>query len=373
MGGTLDITFAESQLDVPLEWKETYENAEDWAVMRPFEALSQPSVRLVYFLPKDRSVRSNRAAALCQLITESQEFYADEMERHGFGGKTFRVETDVDGVPVIHFIQGQFEEDYYYQRLSDYKIWDEVFEHVKDPRHIYFIVIDLSHELLDDGRSCGLGGVTFIPSSGHSVFSFGSIAIRHRDETVGERVLGGSLIIPASGHCFFYDVYKRLHELRVSVHELGHAFGLEHDFRVDDLLPRGSDNMAAIGGSGYFLSRCDAEWLSVSRFFNEGLFEGSPGNIELLSAPKRTPEGIQLRFRVSDPDGLHQAQLLVPENYETSSWGPYRIFDCKQLRGCTDTVVFVSSALAEESVDRITLQIIDLTGGITWATIPVDW
>ena len=131
--------------------------------------------------------------------------------------------------------------------------------------------------------------------------------------------------------------------------------------------------MAAIGGSGYFLSRCDAEWLSVSRFFNEGLFEGSPGNIELLSAPKRTPEGIQLRFRVSDPDGLHQAQLLVPENYETSSWGPYRIFDCKQLRGCTDTVVFVSSALADESVDRITLQIIDLTGGITWATIPVDW
>ena len=40
MGGTLDIIFAESQLDVPLEWKEKYENAEDWAVMRPFEALS---------------------------------------------------------------------------------------------------------------------------------------------------------------------------------------------------------------------------------------------------------------------------------------------------------------------------------------------
>lgn len=40
VGGTLDIIFAESQLDVPLEWKEKYENAEDWAVMRPFEALS---------------------------------------------------------------------------------------------------------------------------------------------------------------------------------------------------------------------------------------------------------------------------------------------------------------------------------------------
>ena len=38
-------------------------------------------------------------------------------------------------------------------------------------------------------------------------------------------------MIPASGQCVFEDVYTQNHPLRVTTHELGHAFGLEHDFR----------------------------------------------------------------------------------------------------------------------------------------------
>ncbi len=75
--------------------------------------LAQPSVRLVYFLPSDRPARPDRIEALRQLIKDAQEFYADEMERHGYGRETFRIETDTDGEPVVHHVDGRFDENYY--------------------------------------------------------------------------------------------------------------------------------------------------------------------------------------------------------------------------------------------------------------------
>ena len=166
------------------------------------EALSQPSVRLVYFLPNDRPARPDRVTALRQLIKDAQEFYADEMQRHGFGRKTFRVETDRGGDPIVHRFNGRFNERHYYQRLTDFKVWEEFFQQVNDLQHVYLIAIDLSYELLNEGESCGLGGVTFSPANADASFLFGSTAVRHRDITPGEEILGGSAIMPGVGALF---------------------------------------------------------------------------------------------------------------------------------------------------------------------------
>ena len=56
------------------------------------------------------------------------------------------------------------------------------------------------------------------------------VAFRHSNVTSGEEALGGSAIIPASGDCFD-DARGFLHPLRATTHELGHAFGLDHDVR----------------------------------------------------------------------------------------------------------------------------------------------
>ena len=322
-------------------------------------ALSQPSVRLVYFLPNDRPARQERVAALQELIKDAQEFYADEMERHGFGRKTFRVETDRSGEPIVHRFKGRFNERHYYQRLTDFKVWEEFYEKVNDPEHVYLIAIDLSYELLNEGESCGLGGVTFSPLHADTDWFFGSAAIRHRDETPGEEVLGGSAIMPASGHCF-YDNRGFLHPLRLITHELAHAFGLDHDF---------SDPDSAVGGRGFRFSQCDTEWLSVSRFFNSNpASENTPGNIQPISPPTYSPKGITLRFEVTDADGLHQAQLLVPED---GSWGPWELIGCKALDGQTQQVEFLSSELTS-APEKVMLQFMDDLGNITWATFLVD-
>ena len=130
--------------------------------------LSQPSVRLVYFLPNDRPARPDRVVALRQLIKDAQQFYADEMQRHGFGRKTFTVETDKDGEPVVHHVHGQFNENYYYNRFTGLEVWKEFFEHADDLQHIYLFAIDLSSGSLSGGNVCGTGGVNYFPSSGNT-------------------------------------------------------------------------------------------------------------------------------------------------------------------------------------------------------------
>ena len=104
--------------------------------------LAQPSVRLVYFLPKDRAVRPDRITAFRKIAEDVQQFYADEMERHGYGRKTFTIESNKRGVSVVHRVDGKFNEDYYYDPLTEKKIFKEVSERFDEIQHVYFIAID---------------------------------------------------------------------------------------------------------------------------------------------------------------------------------------------------------------------------------------
>ena len=131
------------------------------------------------------------------LIGDVQQFYADEMERHGFEGKTFTFETDENGRAMVHHVDGQFTDSYYHQGTFG-KVSKEIAEKFDMPQHIYMVAIDVSNERIGT-RSCGE-------------------ANRFWDRG------GREFIIPASGDCF---------NVLTTAHELGHAFGLDHDFRND--------------------------------------------------------------------------------------------------------------------------------------------
>ena len=315
-------------------------------------------VRLVYFLPNDRPARPDRVRALRQLIKDAQEFYADEMERHGYGRKTFTLETNRRGVPVVHRVNGRYNEDHYYQTSSFWKVWAELPEHFDDFQHAYLVALDLSYEDLDDGTAGGLAGHIFSPRDGA-----GRLEMRGPEiVTQGDELLGGLAIIPTHGHNF--------DRLGLTAHEIGHAFGLEHDFREG----RNSDYVLAAAEQNR-LSKCAADWLSVSRFFNtKPARRNAQGNIQLVAPPSfsRKNNAIRLRFQVTDSDGLHQAQLVVPEVIGDISEGPYHLLECKSLKGRRATIEFLSEGLTVDLVDRITLQIIDVNGNITWATFLID-
>ena len=311
-------------------------------------------VRLVYFLPNDRPVRQERVTALRQLIKEAQQFFADEMQSHGFGRKTFSVETDKDGEPVVHRIDGKFPEEHYYKEGTGYKVWTEVRDHFddKDLQHIYFTAIDLSHEILHGGQSSGEGTINFYSQNEQRV------TWRRSGITQREEAYGGFVLIPASGADF--------ETLALTAHELGHALGLLHDFRE----ARNSDHVMAYGSQSR-LSKCSAEWLSVSHFFStKPISPNAPADIQLLSIRAYSRETISLRFKVTDPDGLHYAQLLLPELDPEGVSVPRTLFDCKRLNGETST--FESSVRTVELIDRVTLQIMDVNGNVTWATLPIE-
>lgn len=284
----------------------------------------QNIVRLIYFLPSDRSPQPDIDTRMDTLIKDVQQVFAGQMEHYGFGRKTFQFETDATGNAVVHHVRGKFT-DAFYQNQSG-KVWEEINEIFDTSTNIYLTALDVSTESLD-GVACGYGG-----PNGTS---------------------GGTVLIPASGWCF--------EEIDVTVHELGHAFGLQHDFR-NNLEPW----IDLYSTEPMTTSPCAAEWLDAHRYFNDHqIYFDQPTTFE------RSPGGTSLRFEITDPDGLHQVQLFATVEYLKEH--DLSILGCKSLDSSSGVVEFPTTAvpLTADStplpviMDSVTLRVIDVHGNFT--------
>ena len=286
-------------------------------------------VRLIYFRPNDRASRPDRVTALRGLIKDVQKFYADEMQRHGYGRKTFTIETDRKGEPLVHHVNGRFNDAYYHQKTIN-KVWEELNNAFDTPQRIYFVVIDISTESLD--RRCG-----------------GARRYNEQREK--------ALLIPASGHCF---------NIPLAAHEFGHAFGLEHDFRDTAYI-------MSYGSNPNSISKCTAEWLDAHGYFNNASARvNRDASIEMLAPTAAPPNGIRLRFEVNDVDRLHQAQLYLKPTLADPALD-YKLDGCHLLDAESDTIEFVTSELVDPSQDEVTLQVIDKHGGMKRQTFPIKF
>ena len=303
----------------------------------PYRAIPEEDmVRIVYFLPRDRSMQPDIWNKLNTLIKDVQHFYADQMARNGFGRKTFTFETDENRETLIYRVDGQHRDWHYHTETHD-KVYTEIASQFDMEKHAYLIVANISSEFINQEDTCGVGG-------GHWF----------EGETV-TRTRGGYAVIPASGRCFDGEVGTS-----VTAHELGHAFGLEHDFRNDAYI-------MSYGEAPNRLSRCAAGWLNVNRFFNtDQTAFNEPTTLRMLTPSTYPPnaENFTLQFEVTDIDGVHQVQLLVPTTAEDPASG-IKLHSCRDGYAQSSTIEFNAPALTTRQVNDIGLQVIDVHGNIT--------
>ena len=302
----------------------------------PYRSITPDMVRILYFLPNDRSIQPGIWTKVNTLLRNVQRFYANQMEINGFGRKTFTFETDESEGMLVYRIDGQFRDRYYHTNTA-HKIHTEISSQFDMGRHVYLIVADISSESIGGKNKCGIGGGDW-----------------YKNENL-IRGKGGYAVIPASGPCF-EGAYGTI----VAAHELGHAFGLEHDFRNDAYV-------MSYGVAPHQLSKCAASWLDTHRFFNTSQTAfNEPTSIQMLTPSAYLPNArnFTLQFEVSDADGIHQAQLLVPVTPLDPAPG-VKLHSCENLHTQRSTLRFRVPTLTARQINNVVLQVIDVYGNIT--------
>ena len=169
-------------------------------------------VHTIYFHPSDIPPHENSISTLRSLVDSTKQFYAGEMASHGFGSKTFTTETNSSGETLVHTVTGQSTNAEYVSGTAG-SITDEVgAEFNLSMNVVYLIWVDVDYGEPQDGNydTLSVGGW----GSGNS-FS-------------GSAEVSGVRVHIANEISHVYD-----RAFAGIAHELGHTFGLPHDFRND--------------------------------------------------------------------------------------------------------------------------------------------
>ncbi len=207
-------------------------------------------VRLGYLVPTNRTPQPNAVKNLQGFISGAQAWYSDQMQRNGFGPKTFRYETESDGVtPKIHAVQIEQTDAFLRGRLFDRTIssaqgaglpvWSS---------NQVWLLLPETHVQAPDGSATGgafLGRNINRPGHpGVGLTSSGSLPWLGPSTLTDKRTYDG-LIVPEIGpyplvQGVSYPSFSGSTIGQISsagqggtAHELGHGFGLSHDFRND--------------------------------------------------------------------------------------------------------------------------------------------
>ena len=266
------------------------------------------TVRMIYFLPNDRPFHQEVVDSMKVAIRQIQTFYAEQMQAHGHGYRIFRFETDIQGDPMVHRVDGQHPDSHYLDNTST-TVFEEVEKVFDRDTNIYLIIVDNSIDAIGIGGGRRAGGTGY-----------------NRGKN------GGHGLVPG-GFSF-----------HTAAHELGHGFGLHHDFRDNAYI------MSYGGDQRHSLSACHAEFLAVHPYFNpdipiegesESGFSGpiikgiTGGPIELISSLEY-PAGLQsvpVQLKVSDSDGLHQVLLFVETRELHFAAGGLEVKACRGFEG----------------------------------------
>ena len=259
------------------------------------------TIRMIYFLPNDRPFRQEVVDSIKVKMRRTQAFFGEQLDAYGYGNKTFTIETDAQDEPLVHHVDGQHPDSHYLDVTGI--VYDEIDQVFDLKENIYLIVVDNSIDAIGIGGGRRAGG------------------------TGGGYKKRGSALVP--GSVIFTTV----------AHELGHAFGLLHDFRDDSYM------MSYGGNRRNSLSACAAEFLTVNPYFNDKSSldtdrERRP-TAELVSdrGYMAGATSVSIQLKVGNTYDLHQVILFAVTRDIGITAGGSEIKSCHGLSGGTDAIV----------------------------------
>jgi hypothetical protein len=209
------------------------------------------TVRFAYLIPSNRTLPPDGTTRFQETVLVMHEWFAEQMDRLGLGRRSFRYETEADGsTPKVHTVSLAEPDAYFHPDIFGLVQSSAVVAGVPlwSPGEIWLLIPEIHLQAPDGtvtggvalgggGGSNGDAGVAMVPSA--------SLALAGLDGLVDDRPYAG-LTIPAIGpHPLAQDLsFPWFEGTTVSsvsssftgamAHELGHAFGLAHDWRNDD-------------------------------------------------------------------------------------------------------------------------------------------
>ena len=237
----------------------------------------------IYFLPTNRLPQADIPNKIDQMLKDVQSFFADEMERHGYGRKSFEFEKNSDDTAKVYLFEAETT-DKYYKGSAKSKVKKEISQHFNAINNIFFIIVDKSPEVkANEIRKTSAEIKRSYAKLARLTFQLQGLVFRQQ---------GGEIVLDKSLDSYSKDAI---------ILEFAKTFGLNRDYRSPSYLMSNSDHQSK------HLSKSSATWLNKCKFFNsvETYFDNKT-EIGKISRYRRIA-----RFKVEDADGICQVRLLV--------------------------------------------------------------
>lgn len=296
-------------------------------------------MRVAYVIPSNRTAQPDGVRNLRCAIQLGQEFFRKQMVQYGFGGKTFRFETEDDGVtPLIHVVEVNETDDYI---RGD--TWGRTLQaaanagiSIWSPGEIWVLVPE-SHLMMADGSV--IGGVALGASAGSgnsggvAMISSNALFLLNPSMVTNDTFYNGETVHDLGPFPMKQDVTFAWFEgatfsslasswFGALWHEMGHAFGLPHDFRNDNNFHGNLMGNGLRGTRGTLfpdkypqdytrLEYASALIFNESHYFNANNVVTSSPVISYNNPVNVTPiHGlVRMTFQASDADSLGAAVL----------------------------------------------------------------
>ena len=250
--------------------------------LRKKQETTQNIVVPIYFLPTNRLPQADIPEKIDKILRDLQTFFADEIQRHGFGRKTFDFEKNSEGAAKVYLFEGKTADEYY-DRYTSSRVLKEIEQHFELSTKCYFIIVDKSIEKESIKNKFTASQLENMRKS------IQDMMLSIRDYVF--RRQGGDIVVRTP-----LNRYSK----HVLAAKFGEAFGLNRDYRHPSYL-------MSYGRQSKHLSKSSAAWLSRSRFFNpEMTFFDDKTIIET-----RPPLKGKARFKVEDADGIYQVRTYA--------------------------------------------------------------